>query len=439
MHESSLVSVQSVPNMRDTVARIVAETPVTDLHTHLYAPAFRTLLLWGIDELLTYHYLVAEVLRARDVPYETFWTMRKRKQADLIWQELFIKRSPISESCRGVLTVLSKLGLDVAARDLDAYRRFFAAQRIPEYIDTVFKCANLESVVMTNDPFDPVERPVWEKGFEEDPRFHAALRIDPLLNDWDNSCAKLRAWGYDVEATLSDRTQFEIRRFLSEWLKRTKALYMAVSLPPTFAFPEDSPRAKIIEACVLPAALEHNVPFAMMIGVKRNVNPQLRLAADGVGISEVDAVTRLCAQYPRNKFMATMLARENQHELCVAARKFRNLFLFGCWWFLNNPSLIEEMTRMRFEMLGLSVAPQHSDARVLDQVIYKWDHSRTLIANVLADKYADLMAVGWIPNEPEIRRDAARLLGGNFWEFLDTTRSKNTRSSETVRAYSRRG
>jgi len=418
MHESSLVSVQSVPNMRDTVARIVAETPVTDLHTHLYAPAFRTLLLWGIDELLTYHYLVAEVLRARDVPYETFWTMRKRKQADLIWQELFIKRSPISESCRGVLTVLSKLGLDVAARDLDAYRRFFAAQRIPEYIDTVFKCANLESVVMTNDPFDPVERPVWEKGFEEDPRFHAALRIDPLLNDWDNSCAKLRAWGYDVEATLSDRTQFEIRRFLSEWLKRTKALYMAVSLPPTFAFPEDSPRAKIIETCVLPAALEHNVPFAMMIGVKRNVNPQLRLAADGVGISEVDAVTRLCAQYPRNKFMATMLARENQHELCVAARKFRNLFLFGCWWFLNNPSIIDEMTRMRLELLGLSMTPQHSDARVLDQAIYKWTHSREIISGVLMEKYIDLAETGWRVTEDEIRRDVAALFGGNFWSFV---------------------
>ena len=88
-----------------------------------------------------------------------------------------------------------------------------------------------------------------------------------------------------------------------------------------------------------------------------------------MGKSDVGAVERLCAAYPDARFMVTMLAREDQHELSIAARKFPNLFLFGCWWFLNVPSLIEEMTRMRFELLGTSVLPQHSDARVLDQVI----------------------------------------------------------------------
>ena len=102
-----------------------------------------------------------------------------------------------------------------------------------------------------------------------------------------------------------------------------------------------------------------------MIGVKRQVNPALKLAGDGVGKGDVDSVMRLCQRYPDNKFMATFLARENQHELAVTARKFANLHIFGCWWFLNNPSLIEEMTRMRIELLGLSVTPQHSDARVV--------------------------------------------------------------------------
>ena len=34
---------------------------------------------------------------------------------------------------------------------------------------------------------------------------------------------------------------------------------------------------------------------------------------------------------------------------------------------------------MRIELLGTSFIPQHSDARVLDQLIYKWDHSRQII------------------------------------------------------------
>ena len=37
-----------------------------DIHTHLYEAAFGELLLWGIDELLIYHYLVAEVVPLSD-------------------------------------------------------------------------------------------------------------------------------------------------------------------------------------------------------------------------------------------------------------------------------------------------------------------------------------------------------------------------------------
>jgi hypothetical protein len=157
----------------------------------------------------------------------------------------------------------------------------------------------------------------------------------------------------------------------------------------------------------------------MMIGVKKLVNPDLRLAGDSVGKAAIEAVESLCVEYPRNKFLVTMLSRENQHELCVAARKFRNLLIFGCWWFLNTPSLVEEITRMRLELLGLSFIPQHSDARILDQLIYKWEHSRKIIADVLCDKYADLLSAGWQLREDEIRRDVGNLLGGNFWAFLE--------------------
>ena len=137
-----------------------------------------------------------------------------------------------------------------------------------------------------------------------------------------------------------------------------------------------------------------------------------------VGKSDVLSVVHLCQEFPNNKFMVTMLSRENQHELCIAARKFGNLFLFGCWWFLNNPSIIEEMTRERIELLGTTIAPQHSDARILDQLVYKWDHSRKIIADVLVDKYADVMDVGYKVTKKMIKRDAALLLRDNFRNFV---------------------
>jgi len=139
-----------------------------------------------------------------------------------------------------------------------------------------------------------------------------------------------------------------------------------------------------------------------------------------VGRADIAAVENLCAAFPANKFLCTMLSRENQYELCVTARKFRNLHVFGCWWFLNNPSIIEEITRMRLELIGLSMTPQHSDCRVLDQLVYKWRHSRAILSKVLGDKYEDLAATGWEPSRSEIERDVSDLFGGAFERFLGT-------------------
>lgn len=407
-------------DLRKALDKVIDNVKITDVHTHLFTTDFNDLLLWGIDELLTYHYLVAETMRWVNMPYEDFWKMSKKEQADLIWDTLFIKNTPYSEACRGVLTVIEKLGLDTSSRNLNDYREYFSRMDLNDYIDKVFELSGVEKLVMTNDPFQDNESVVWLDNYKGDDRFKAALRIDPLLNKWEDSCKQLRSWGYDVSIQLNQHTFSEIRRFLSEWIDRMDAVYMAASLPPEFRVPEDSDRSKIVENCIIPVSREKNIPFAMMIGVKKLLNPQLGDAGDGVGKGEIETVEYLCKTYPHNKFMVTMLARENQHELCVAARKFRNLMVFGCWWFLNNPSLIEEITRMRLELLGSSVIPQHSDARVLDQLIYKWTHSKKIISEVLFDKYHDIMETGWVVEEEEIVRDVEKLFGKNFWDFINT-------------------
>jgi hypothetical protein len=227
----------------------------------------------------------------------------------------------------------------------------------------------------------------------------------------------LRAWGYKTSASLSPATILAARRFLSDWTARLMARYVMVSLPPDFAFPSKNISAQLIERVILPHCREFNLPFALMPGVKRAVNPGLRLAGDGQGLTNLDALSNLCAAYPSNKFLATVLARENQHELCVLARKFRNLHVFGCWWFTNIPLLVEEMTRLRLELIGLSCTPQHSDARVLDQLIYKWRHSRQVLSKVLAEKYTALAQTGWTFTRQELERDVKNLLGGEFERF----------------------
>ncbi|HZB44105.1 MAG TPA: hypothetical protein VE360_02620 [Pyrinomonadaceae bacterium] len=400
--------------LRRQVEEVVNQTPVIDLHTHLFAPQFGGMSLSGIDELLTYHYLVAETFRSTDITYERFWRMTVPEQADLVWRALFVENTPVSEATRGVVTVLDAFGLDPAAPDLGEAREFFRAQNIVGHLDRVLRMSGVSDVVMTNDPFDAEEARVWESGEPPDGRFHAALRMDRLLNDWEKSAAELAAQGYRVDARFGGETAGEVRRFLDKWIERMQPLYMAVSLPHDFDYPAGDARDRVIREVVLPTARAHRLPFALMVGVRRGVNPALRMAGDGLGRADVSAVERMCADSPDVRFLATFLSRENQHELCVSARKFPNLMPFGCWWFLNNPSTVSEITTERLELLGTSFIPQHSDARILEQLIYKWRHSRRRIAGALSAAYERLLESGRAVTRAEIERDVARMFSGNF-------------------------
>lgn len=402
--------------MNAIVTQMFAQTPITDIHTHLFDPAMGPLMLWGIDELLTYHYLVAEVLRARpEMTCKAFWAMPKTAQADLVWQELFVRRTPVSEACRGVLTVIQALGLNANIESLSEIRAFFAAQTVRGYADQVFKLAGVARVYMTNDPMHPVERAFWENGFERDNRFLAALRLDSALKDWPQSAGTLKALGYEVDSSLSGRTLREVRRYLNDWCNKIDARYMAISLAPDFTYPDatDSLTNLMVKA-VIPVARERGIPVALMIGVRKAVNPALGDAGDSVGWADIATVEHLAHDFGDVTFLVTMLARENMHGLCVAARKFKNILPFGCWWFLNDPSLIREITAMRLELLGLSFIPQHSDCRVLDQLLYKWKHSREIIGAVLAAKYDDLARAGRPVTDTDVRRDLAELFDGRL-------------------------
>jgi len=409
-----------------TVRKAVADATVTDIHTHLFPPSHGNLLLWNVDEMLTYHYLTAELftMAPSGLTPADFRKMPKARQADLVWEHVFLRRGALSEAARGVVTTLNKLGLDIGGRDLAGIRKWFAQQKIESYLVKVFELAGLDYAVMTNDPFQAAEVEHWRAGRPPHELLKPALRIDTLVSNWPVAAGTMTAAGYETAAKLEAdsfdeaRSFKEARRFLADWAKKIKPVYLAVSLPSDFAYPTDQPRGRVLSNVIIPAARELGLPIAMMIGTRRRANPALGDGGDAVGVADVLAVQNLCAENPDIKFLVTMLSRVNQHELCVCARKFGNLHLFGCWWFCNTPSIIEEMTKMRLELLGANFTANHSDARVLDQLIYKWSHTRAVVADVLADKYRLLFQAGWRPTDDEVRRGARNLLGGAYEEFL---------------------
>ena len=409
------LSVEYIPR---AVQEAVNAASCVDMHTHLYAPAFGKLGLWGIDELVTYHYLEAEFFRFSNMTPERYWQLSKQQQADAIWQALFLDNSPISEATRGVVAVLNAFGLPVNSSDLSEARAFFRAQTYDAHVSDVFGMAGVTSVVMTNDPLDRAEVSAWMNGVDDDPRFRAALRLDRLLREWSDPWPLLAAQGYDADDRGSERSMKAIRRFFADWCERMRPLYMAVSLPDAFQFPEETVRGRVLREAVLPSCREFGLPLALMIGVRRQVNPRIRLAGDAVGKADLRALEKLCADFPENRFLVSVLSRENQHELCVYARKFSNLMPFGCWWFLNNPSIVEEVTRERVEMLGPSFIMQHSDARVLEQVIYKWKNTRRTLSKILPEAYGLAVEDGRSVSRKDIERDVRRLFRSNFEEFI---------------------
>jgi len=400
--------------LQRNVEESVRETPVIDIHTHLYPGSFSGLCLWGIDELVNYHYLVAELFRSSSLTPHQFWALAKSQQADVIWDALFVRNPPLSEATAGVVAVMVNLGLDPCQPDLKQARDYFASVTVEQHIEHVLDLAHVAELVMTNDPFNPMESAMWERNEPCPERFHRALRMDPVLNDWEKAHAVMAAAGFKTSAELTPQTVAEARRYLDRWIARLRPVYLAVSLPFTFVYPDHSPCTRLIREVVLPTCHQHNIPFALMIGVSRQVNPALRDAGDSVGYADTGSVERICAENPEVRFLVSMLSRENQHALCVAARKFSNLMPFGCWWFLNNPSIVEEITAERLELLGSTMIPQHSDARILDQLIYKWAHTRRTISRALYQSYSRLVADGYPLARKQIDRDVARMFSGNF-------------------------
>ena len=412
--------------MEKIVFEIVNDCPVIDVHSHLFPSSDGKLFVFGIDHLLTYHYLISELFIVwNEIDVSDFYRLPIKNQADIVWEQLFILRTPISEACRGVLTTCNKLGLhkEIKERDLKGVRKYFSELEcnpleLENYTEKIFELSKVDYTVMTNQIFDSTEIRMLDK-YKPNKRFKTSLRIDKLLTDFDNCCLFIEKLGFKKD-------EEGVKEYIKYWYNKIKPEYFMASLPHDFIYSlKESDECvfrmnptNVIDLVLMPVAIELNLPIAFKFGTQRNLNPKLKDAGDSLGVASVESLANLCNRYSKCKFLATFLSRVNQHQLCAVARNFQNLHIYGCWWFLNNPSLIEEITKMRLEMLGLGFTAQHSDARVLEQLLYKWNHSRKIIAKVLLNKYKDLVETGWVPTKLEIKRDVNYLLRGSYEDFM---------------------
>ena len=74
---------------------------------------------------------------------------------------------------------------------------------------------------------------------------------------------------------------------------------------------------QVLDQVVVPLCAELGLPLSLRMGTRRAVNPVLRLAGDGVGPAQLDALRGLCAANPRTKVLVTVLSPADQHEATV--------------------------------------------------------------------------------------------------------------------------
>ena len=274
----------------------------------------------------------------------------------------------------------------------------------------IFNKSNIDSIVMTNNPFDEDEWSIFSSEAWDKKRYRSSLRLDSLMLEFNKSIS--------IAQNFSNETSnkfIQIIDYLELCFQKSQPIYAAISLD-TEKFREilNSDLWKEI----LKWLLKKNLPLSLMLGVKRGVNKNFDEAGDGIGNIDLKDLSKLCNNYPKNKFLVTCLSLNDQHELTVLGRKHQNLKIFGFWWFMNQPSIIEPVLKMRMDLLGLSFIPQHSDARITDQLIYKWSHFKEILSSVMIENYQHLIKKNYPLSKEIINRDLNNLLINNAKTFL---------------------
>ena len=396
-------------NLKETITEIINETEIFDIHTHLFPAEFKKYHLSGISEVLNYHYLIAELFTTTNVNVKKFYKLTNKEKANIIWKELFQKRTPISEACKGVLTILSELSIDYMFKSFDEIDSEYSKLNLSDL--QIFKISKISKVVMTNNPYDKSEWELFRNKNWDTKKYLASLRLDDILMNLDK-CLNICKESIDNFNNENDL----IIKYLDKVYEESKPVYAALSL-------NNLQLISFLKNKFIPDILKwlekKNIPLSLLLGVRRQVNKDFLLAGDGIDRIDLRYLSEICNQYPNNKILCSCLSFNDQYELTVLARKHQNLKIFGFWWFMNQPSLITLILNLRIELLGLNFIPQHSDARVTDQLIYKWIHFKALLSNILYNHYNDIQLKSFKISEKQINDDVSKLFFKNSQNILN--------------------
>ncbi|OLP92640.1 hypothetical protein AK812_SmicGene25541 [Symbiodinium microadriaticum] len=309
-------------------------------------------------------------------------------QTEASGETVTLLQAPLLAQTDGFLQIaahesLSALGLKdaVASRDLAAIRQWYAGQDAEMFNEKMMRLARLRYIVTSHDPFESDQLQHCLTPPSCPPRYRSAVALDKLLEaDWPAVCRTLK----ESARPMTLRAAAELAR---ECVRAIQPVFVTAATPDGFVYHRSvsnmssgaidadlssgvstpSPQ-QVLDLVLLPLCREFGVALSLRMGTRRAVSPSLGLAGDGVGAAELRSLGHLCEANPDVKFLFTVLSRTDQHEAAVLATKFRNLHLWGCWWYCNYPSVVSEATSLRLEMLGTKFTFQAPEAQKIHRI-----------------------------------------------------------------------
>ena len=399
----------------------------TDIHTHLYwrtKSKGRNLARIGPDDAVDYHYVYGEVnstLGLSDAEAKALWARPQRERVDWLVEQSFCGRLPLSEGTLGLLTMAKGHGIDTSSGNfkkiLSEWRELYADTSEQGYLDRIFSRSEVERVVMTNSPFVAEERELLLDDAELealDKRFLPALRLDEFIHKRDEIGEACEECGFPEAAGDPSelKTQAAMRDFTLFWLERLPGVcYAAVSLSDKTDFEDrDSVEMLVLEKVLIPVCRERGIPVVLMPFVERQIRPSYANAGDVVKKGDINGLVDFMARHLDTFFMVTPLDANDNYNLSFAARALGNFEVWGHWWCNLNPSLIGEQLRLRLENNGYCHFGINSDARILDQLLYKFTHYWRVMTKVLVDRCMDInQQSGWPITVDQIRNSIRTL------------------------------
>lgn len=401
-----------------SLAKYRKEKGFIDQHVHtmpsVCGPSF---CLRGPDNLFDYHYAYGEHMSETwmsDSEAKAYWAMEQHQRVDLIARHLFARDVlPVSEAALGILSTAEALGLPTASGNsttvLSEWREMYADMGDEAYADHVFTLSGVTHVISTQSVFNKDECLIYldDANIEQwDDRYMCGLRFDEYVYKPEvlEELCTLAGFPEAAQAIGQEKTQTQARKLLRFWVERLPNVkYVALSMPGSTDFSASNSRLMLtLEKIIIPAAKELGLPIYLMPFVRRQINPAYRNAGDVVERGDVNGLIDFIGKHREALFCVTPLHEGDNYDFAFATRALGNLRVWGHWWGNLNDVLVEEQLRLRLQMNGHAHFGFNSDARIDDQLIYKWIHYFRILKKVVVERCMQIQQSGWPITEKDM-------------------------------------